>query len=591
MFTLFSLIKKNIKLLLRSKASALIIILGPLLVIFLVGAAFDNANTYGLNIGFYSEEYTDLTNSFISNLQEKEFKIVKYGSQDECVNDIKEGRIHACIIFPKDLEVPDVDRINEITYFVDYSRINLVWAITNVLNEKIEKKNSEISRDLVQILLDKLKLVKDKVTQEKAAVGNLNNEISGTKQIISNAQQQLNNIDLKSVNIDQAIISNLSSNLDGLGKSIGQELNLTEDAIEELEDEIKSASYTNASQKDEILAELKDVGKRLNATRNVLTANSSVDKTTLQEVKAVLTNANQKLLEVQTKVNAAITSTDNAKNRLNEAIQSVERAITMTNEVSAFLDSIANEIDEIKIKNATTIVNPIITNIKPVTSRGTHLNYLFPSLIVMVVMFISLLLGTTLVMMEKNSPAYFRNFITPTKDFTFVFSTYLTTIMLVAIQLVIIISIAFYFFKSQISGALPLLALALFLIMTIFTLLGMITGYLFTSEETATLASISIGSVFLFLSGVILPLEAVPEYLRQIVNYNPFVLSEGIIREIILFRPAINILAESFYLIGGIAAGLVVLVWVIQKLTTLHYLTRLTHLIEIRARKRKAQKA
>ncbi|MBT3720926.1 hypothetical protein HOG47_04705, partial [archaeon] len=42
-------IKKNIKMLLRSKISTLVLVLGPLLIILLVGISF-NSNTFNLNL-------------------------------------------------------------------------------------------------------------------------------------------------------------------------------------------------------------------------------------------------------------------------------------------------------------------------------------------------------------------------------------------------------------------------------------------------------------------------------------------------------------------------------------------------------------
>jgi hypothetical protein len=50
---------KNLKILFRSKTSALIVIFGPLLVVYLVGIAFDNSNSYRVNIGVFSEGYND----------------------------------------------------------------------------------------------------------------------------------------------------------------------------------------------------------------------------------------------------------------------------------------------------------------------------------------------------------------------------------------------------------------------------------------------------------------------------------------------------------------------------------------------------
>ena len=65
---LLVLVQKNLKLLVRARASALIVILGPLLVIFLAGLAFDNTNLYAVRIGTYSPSYNDLSNSFIEKL-------------------------------------------------------------------------------------------------------------------------------------------------------------------------------------------------------------------------------------------------------------------------------------------------------------------------------------------------------------------------------------------------------------------------------------------------------------------------------------------------------------------------------------------
>ena len=71
MHPLFTIISKNLKLLIRSKSYALIIILVPLLVIFLFVKAFDNIVKCSINIGTYSSSYSDLSESFIEKLKEQ----------------------------------------------------------------------------------------------------------------------------------------------------------------------------------------------------------------------------------------------------------------------------------------------------------------------------------------------------------------------------------------------------------------------------------------------------------------------------------------------------------------------------------------
>ena len=150
-------------------------------------------------------------------------------------------------------------------------------------------------------------------------------------------------------------------------------------------------------------------------------------------------------------------------------------------------------------------------------------------------MFISILLSNTLVMMEKHSPAYFRNFITPTKNITFILATYFTSLILVSVQILIIICISSFFFQSNLLSTLLITIPVIIIITTFFTFTEMIIGYIFTSEETSTLAAISIGSIFLFLSNVILPLESMPDYVQRVAQFNPFVLSETLLRRSIIF--------------------------------------------------------
>src|SRR3989344_2559964 len=82
------IVRKNIKLLMRTKASTLLVILGPLFLIFFAGIAFDNTTLYTVTVGTYSAAYNSLTNSFIDKLHEKQFKTKQYISEETCVDAI-----------------------------------------------------------------------------------------------------------------------------------------------------------------------------------------------------------------------------------------------------------------------------------------------------------------------------------------------------------------------------------------------------------------------------------------------------------------------------------------------------------------------
>jgi len=549
MQTLFTIIKKNFKLLIRSKSSALIIILGPLLVIFLVGIAFDNLNKYSLNIGTYSEGYSDLTESFITKLQENNFKVQKVDSEENCVNLIKQGKLNTCITFPKDLNL-ESDKVNEIVFHVDNSKINLVWMVLETISSKLAERSSELSLDLTTDLLNKVDFTKTELYATRPTIVNLKTE-----------NQQ--GVDAIGAAIDD--MGELRTKTSELKDSLLQKIEGAESVLSETSTKINKSNMTSTD-KSSFITKLNEIGTYLYNMKGKIEAQSNTSVAEITQMENVLNDIGLKLNSIKSGLLSS-----NAK----------------LNEVQASIDKIYNEVSTIQITNATTIVNPITTRIKPVATEKSYLNYLFPSLVILVIMFISILLSTTLVMMEKHSPAYFRNFITPTRDITFILATYLTNVILVFVQLIIILGISTYFFKAQILTAIPSTLLILLFTITLFTFVGMIIGYIFTSEETATLASISVGSIFLFLSNVILPLESMPAYIRNIAEFNPFVLGESLLRKAVIFQAGLPALQKELLLLLAYSVVLFLIIWLSQRAVRKHLGHRLIYMRYKRAQKKK----
>src|SRR3989338_4322080 len=88
------------------------------------------------------------------------------------------------------------------------------------------------------------------------------------------------------------------------------------------------------------------------------------------------------------------------------------------------------------------------TKIEPVISEKTQLNYVFPTLMILIVMFVSMMLASTLEITEKTSRVYLKNFITPTSYLTFLISNFITNILVVLVQLTVIFGVAFSFLKK-----------------------------------------------------------------------------------------------------------------------------------------------
>ena len=162
---LFVMIKKDFKLLTRSRASALIVLLGPLAIILLVGFAFNSSSLYNIRIASYSESYSDLSNSITSSLQDQQYSVTKVNSIELCKNGVKYGDYHICVIFPKDLNIGNQD--NTITIFVDQSRTNLASLITNTITEKVASKSTELGISLTTDMLSIFEKTKKAMEEKK----------------------------------------------------------------------------------------------------------------------------------------------------------------------------------------------------------------------------------------------------------------------------------------------------------------------------------------------------------------------------------------------------------------------------------------
>ena len=549
---IIKLIKKDIKLLLRSKTSSLIVIFGPLLVMLLVGTAFDNTSKYNINIGVYSTSYSELTESFIDKLTEEKYSVNRFDTELECVESIKQGAIHSCIIFPPDLIIEE-GKTAEITFHIDFSKINLVWMVLDSLSSRLRARSAEISMDLTKALLEKLEQTKVEITNDLA--------------IVEELKSKNNNIDAKIDQINTAI-NEIDADLiedsnEGIYQAAYSSENNTQARLEDIEANLdsissKASKLGNDSKVDSILNLASDSKGEIKGIRYWLGKSLNSTDTYWSEAKSKI-----KVLKINLAKMDALTNTiasDSIK-------KDITTAISNTDNLETSLANIQSSIGGIRITNAEKITSPITKKIEPVTVEKTHLNYLFSTILVLVVMFISLLLAPTIVMMEKTSPSFFRNFITPTRNRVFVFSTYLTTLLIVMVQLLIILLISGIFFKATLLHNIHNILLTLFLITSVFTLLGMLVGYAFNSHETAIIASISGGSLFLLLSNTILPLESMPKYMMQIAKFNPFVLSDNLLKKTILFQQSFSFILSDLGILFAYSLFLVVIILILQKST------------------------
>lgn len=574
---LLTIIKKNIKLLLRSKSSALIIILGPLFLILLLGIAFNNTNSLALNIGVYSEDYTPVVDTFIEKLSEKQYNIEEISSEFDCINQIKVNKLNACVIFPKNLDIEKGIGNNTITFYVDNSRINMVFIIIEALTSKFSEQSKEIAVDLTNTLLQKLESTRVEIFNRKPALSEMKKKNEESVKQIEQIKIDLDSLDI-SLNTNDFKMGTVNEKLVELEaeaikiEQVQPYFSDVLDHLDDIESDVKSLVGSEST--------IDEINLLINNSKNIIQeANYLIDDQQtgtdkkISELKLLTKDINLNVLKVKNKIENVASSRNAISTKIDEVIAKILEVNNKINLIDESFKKIDENIGSIQITDADKIVSPIKTNIRGVETETTYLEGLFPDLLMVIIMFISILLSTSLVMMERNSAAYFRNKITPLSDTIFFLGNYLTSLIIVTLQVLIIVIISSLLFK--IKYILPTIKTLPFIlvIISLFSFIGILIGKLFRSEETAAIAAVSISTILLFLSDIIVPLGMVPKAIRNVIQYSPFILSSNFLK--IGLKQGIGSVINQFWFILIYAVVLCVIIIYLHKLNTKRFLSKI----------------
>lgn len=561
--------KKNFKLVLRSKTSALIMLIGPILVMFIIGIIFNSGATDRINVGYFSSQKTNLTNHFIDSMNEN-YKINEFSTIDECKTAIGSGKVHLCVIFPDDFIIEN-NKVNEIEFLVDNSKVNFFRNVLDSIENDFNNRALELTSGFTKEILDKLNQTSSEIGNKTLIISNLKNENSQIYNDLKTTESKLKDMDVgfdrDDLDIDD--LEDFGRELSRLRNYANNAIDETEDLVDEVEDFFADLSINGTAEE-----ELKDI---INQTQtNINSIKDKINETgSNDEFNSLMDDLKDNVEDLEENLELASSSKSVSLNKVRDMKTKTQESLAKISSIEETFNAIVSNIDNTEITNLNSIVKPIEKKVTPVVAEDSQLNFYFPYLTILIIMFVGILLSSTLVNMEKTSKAYFRNFVTPTKDSAFLISTYLTTMIVICMQICFLMLIITFYFKKDIYSNLPLTVLILFSAATIFTLLGMVIGNVFNSHESNTIASIMLSSIMLFVSDLIFPIERMPEYIANIVKlYNPFLLCSELLRKSIIHKIPIYMIQTELVIIVASCVVLLTGVWITHKLMKRHLFLR-----------------
>lgn len=526
---LFSIIKKNFKLLVRSKSSAFTVLIGPLLIILLVGLFFSGKSSYELSIGYYAPDYTNLTTSFIDSLQKSNYYVLEFEDEASCIRKIEQGVIHTCIIFPENFQISNEEK-NELKFLVDYSRMNLVYKVIDSVSSILEAESEELSYSLTQILLSKIDTTLNDLSSHLILLNDVTPKIN---LLLLNLEKAKSNTEAMRLDMKDITLRNVETQTSSLNKTIGliQEkgIELINESTAYLRIIIDECDYWDENESASVEGDFEELK---NETLELYNETPERIDNLLNSIRST----SYSLSKLESDLNQSKMLNDDTKAKLDAAKNNLAVLQTDLLDLKKALERSKQNLEDISVTKAETIVSPVDLKIEPVVFETSKITFTFPFLLVLITMFIALLLSSSMIMFEKNSKAFFRNVTTPTRPALFVITVFITCFILILLQNLIILGLANFFLHIPLLKNAIVTLLIIFVSITFFIVVGMALGYLFTTQEGAIMASIVVGAVFMFLSNLVVPLESLSPLFSSIIKYNPYVLASELLRKSLLFK-------------------------------------------------------
>lgn len=240
---------------------------------------------------------------------------------------------------------------------------------------------------------------------------------------------------------------------------------------------------------------------------------------------------------------------------------SLAQTIEKTREFDAIIDESRGAIADITSRPPAFVISPMVVGAREVFGPRPYFEFMLPSLMPLILMFVALFLASAAVVREKNSGTLTRVSLSQVNpvEYAAVKVLSLTVVLLPeAILLGVMASVLYSAFPISDLLAWFSVMQTLSLLIFAFVAVGVLIAVYSESEATAFLASLVVGLPMLFLSGLLFPLELMPAPISALASLSPLTQAVAGMEGAMIYHapqvaPALMLLAYG--VIFALAAG------------------------------------
>jgi ABC-type multidrug transport system permease subunit len=231
---LYSIVRKNFIMLLRSKLATIVVLAGPILLIVLLGLGIKGEYSHVIvgtlkgNTSMYGLD------ELMKNLEsDAGFEYTYFDTEEDCRLSVKQGKSHLCIIFR--------GIGNETTVYVDISKANLAYAVLNLLSNSFEAKSEQISIGLVREILEKIAAAQNSIKEKTANIGSVKSNVNAMPLRLEEIKEGLGKftIDTSILNFNfDSYFDDAYGYLDKYGGEVDDEYIVNKEKLDEIKENV-----------------------------------------------------------------------------------------------------------------------------------------------------------------------------------------------------------------------------------------------------------------------------------------------------------------------------------------------------------------
>lgn len=486
----YAILRRNFNIIINSKLSSIAIFLGPILLMIIVGFVLQNSELRDINVGIYSANWPEMENdSFVQGFEEKIGQYAEESYLEFCQSKVINAEYNACIEIKKGQYNPlenqeevsnlDLDVASyQVISYVDFSKRQTVWGVINRIQRVTDLQSLEMASVGIYDVINKIDGIINQIKAQRASL----NEI----------EQELYNVE----NSIQQIESNVNF--------IQSELSLARENIQAVQGRLDSLE-TFAGITLEMISYIEDIKSDLTNLDNLI--ESAQGSTGFTQILSETTSLRQEAANIRNQAKSVVSS----------------------------MDEIISEWDNLKEIDLTKISRPVTSDYQSVLDSSEvyggqslqSIDYLFPSFLMFFIIFTSLVFPATFIIRERVSKAYIRNATSKVRGRTFLMFNFLSCIIIISIQILVIILLSELFLNvSILNNIRPVIIIVLLAISTL-SLLGVAVGYLFNNHENSIIGAITLSLMFLIFLPGITPAEMLPAPFSSVLTYLPSTIFEN----------------------------------------------------------------